>query len=125
MLHVTGPVIALCIMAPALAYFLVKWAFQKDTEIENRRKAAAKLAATLKAYGLDRIPNFLFDYSVGDYSGMLNEIHKLAELFNESADLVVKEFDAVFDNVLSIKLATADGRAAIAAKLADAAKPAA
>lgn len=123
MFHLTGPVIALCIMAPALAYFVVKWLYQKDTEIENRRKAAGKLAATLKSYGLKWLPNFLFDYSVGDYSGMLDEIHKLAQLFNESEDMVVKEFDAVFANVLDAKLATPEGQAMIAAKLAAAAAP--
>ena len=53
----------------------LKWLFTKDTEIENRRRGAAKLAAKLQAIGLRKLPEFLIDYSVGDYSGMANKIH--------------------------------------------------
>lgn len=109
----------------ALVGFLgAKWLFKKDTEIENRRRGAARLAAVLKAYGLVRIPEFLIDYSVGDYSGMAEKIKSLAEVFLAGEESVVKEFDAVFDRVLIEKLKTEAGRALIAAKLSDATKPA-
>jgi hypothetical protein len=109
----------------ALVGFLgAKWLFKKDTEIENRRRGAARLAAVLKAYGLVRIPEFLIDYSVGDYSGMAEKIKSLAEVFLTGEEPVVKEFDAVFDRVLIEKLKTEAGRALIAAKLSDATKPA-
>jgi hypothetical protein len=109
----------------ALVGFLgAKWLFKKDTEIENRRRGAARLAAALKAYGLRRIPEFLIDYSVGDYSGMAEKIKGLAEMFLAGEESVVKEFDAVFDRVLVEKLKTEAGRALIASKLTDAAMPA-
>lgn len=120
-----GPTIALCILAPVTAYLVGKWLLTKDAALEARRKAAAQLAATLQAYGLTRIPRFLLDYATGDLPGMFDEIHQLAELFNESEDMVLKEFDTVFQNVLNVKLATTDGRAAITAALnAATAKPA-
>lgn len=120
----TAPVIALCIVVPLLTFFLVKWLFEKDTEVENRRRAAAKLAAKLQQVGLKKTPLFLIDYSVGDYSGMAARIHNLAELFLDGEDAVMKEFDAVFQNVLDAKLKTPEGKALIAAKLAEANAPA-
>lgn len=106
-----------------LGYMAAKWLFQKDTEIENRRRGAAKLAASLKAYGLSKIPDFLIDYSVGDYSGMAEKMKQLAEMFLAGESAVISEFDAVFEKVLVQKLQSEAGRALIAAKLSDAAKP--
>ena len=79
-LVLTPATIALCVCVPLLAYFLVKKVFEKDTEVENRRRGAAKLAAKLQEIGLRKLPEFLIDYSVGDYTGMANRIHMLAEL---------------------------------------------
>lgn len=121
MLSLTSIVILVLI---ALVGFLgAKWLFKKDTEIENRRRGAAKLAACLKAYGLQRIPEFLIDYSVGDYSGMAEKIKGLAEMFLAGEEAVVREFDTVFDRVLVQKLQTEAGRALIASKLSDATRP--
>ncbi len=122
MFVLTPATIALIVCVPLLAYFLVKWAFTKDTEIENRRRAAAKLAAKLQAIGLKRTPEFLIDYSVGDYSGMANKIHSLAELFQSGDDPVLAEVDTVFRTVLDAKLKTEEGRAFLAAKLTEATK---
>lgn len=99
-----------------------KWLFQKDTETENRRRGAAKLAGALQAYGLTKIPDFLVDYSVGDYSGMAEKMKTLAEMFLAGEKAVITEFDAVFEKVLIEKLRTEAGRALIAAKLSDAAQ---
>jgi len=101
-----------------------KWLFKKDTEIENRRRGAAKLAASLKAYGLEKIPDFLIDYSVGDYSGMAMKIQQLAEMFIAGEAVVIAEFDAVYERVLAEKLKVEAGRALVASKLADAKKAA-
>ena len=102
----------------------MKWLFTKDTEIENRRRGAAKLAAKLQAIGLRKLPEFLIDYSVGDYSGMANKIHMLADLFLDGDEPVLAEVETVFRNVLDAKLKTEEGRAFIAAKLAEATKAA-
>lgn len=105
------------------SYLIGKWAFGKDTEVESRRRAAAKLAAKLTEMGLKKTPEFLIDYSVGDYSGMASKIKALADLFLNGESAVVAELDSVFTNVLNAKLSTEAGRTLIAAKLADAAKP--
>ena len=101
-----------------------KWLFKKDTETEDRRRGAAKLAASLKAYGLVKIPDFLIDYSVGDYSGMAMKMKQLAEMFLAGEPAVVTELDAVYERVLAEKLKTEAGRALVASKLADAKKEA-
>lgn len=107
----------------AVAGFVVgKWAFGKDTEVEDRRRAAAKLAGVLSKYGLVKTPDFLIDYSVGDYSGMGQKLKALVDLFLNGEEAVVKEFEQVFDNVLVAKLKSEAGRALIAAKLADSVK---
>lgn len=106
----------------AVGFLGAKWLFKKDTEIENRRRGAAKLAASLKAYGLVKIPDFLIDYSVGDYSGMAEKMKALAEMFVSGEEAVVTELDAVYERVLASKLKTEAGRALVASKLADAKK---
>ena len=108
----------------AVGFLGAKWLFKKDTEIEDRRRGAAKLAASLKAYGLIRIPDFLIDYSVGDYSGMAEKMKTLAEMFVSGEEAVVTELDAVYERVLASKLKSVAGRALVASKLADAKKEA-
>jgi hypothetical protein len=111
------------VLVVAVGFLAAKWFFQKDTEAEDRRRGAAKLAAALTNYGLVQIPDFLIDYSVGDYSGMAERMKQLAQIFQTGEDAVVKEFDQVFERVLVKKLQTEAGRALIAAKLNDAVKP--
>lgn len=122
MFVLTPATIALCVCVPLLGYFIGKWLFTKDTEIENRRRAAAKLAAKLQAVGLRKTPEFLIDYSVGDYSGMARKIQTLAELFLGGEEPVLAEVETVFRNVLEAKLKSEEGRAYIAAKLAEVTK---
>lgn len=105
-----------------LAFVLGKWLFTKDTEVENRRRAAAKLAAKLQEMGLVKTPDFLVDYSVGDYSGMAHKIKQLADLFLNGEEAVIAEFKKVAGRVLDSQLKTDEGRALVAAKLADAVK---
>ena len=115
--------ILILVLVPLVGFLAAKWLFQKDTEVENRRRGAAKLAAVLQSYGLQKTPEFLQDYAVGDYSGMGHKISDLARLFLDGEEHVVKEFQYVFDRVLEAKLQTAEGRAYIAAKLSETAKP--
>ena len=110
-LVLTPAAVALCVCVPVLAYLLVKKLFEKDTEIENRRRAAARLAAKLQEIGLRKLPEFLIDYSVGDYSGMANKIHMIAELVLSGEAPLLAEVDSVFRNVLDAKLKTDEGRA--------------
>ena len=116
--------ILILVLVPLVGFLAAKWLFQKDTEIENRRRGAAKLAAVLQTYGLTKTPEFLIDYSVGDYSGMTHKIADLARLFLSGEEHVVKEFQHVFERVLEAKLRSAEGRAYVAAKLAELDKPA-
>jgi ribosomal protein L30/L7E len=115
-------VVLLSVVAAAVAFFVGKFLFQKDTEVENRRRAAAKLAGTLRALGLRKTPEFLEDYAVGDYSGMAEKIKELVKLFANGEQGVVEEFSQVFDSVLAAKLKSESGRAFVAAKLEDAVK---
>lgn len=114
--------IVIVALIAAVGFLGAKWLFKKDTEVEDRRRGAAKLAASLKVYGLNRIPDFLIDYSVGDYSGMAMKMKTLAEMFLSGEEAVVTELDGVYERVLSEKLRTEAGRALVASKLTDAKK---
>jgi len=114
--------LVILVLIAAVGFLGAKWLFKKDTETEDRRRGAAKLAASLKAYGLVRIPDFLIDYSVGDYSGMAEKMKTLAEMFLSGEEAVVTELDSVYERVLSQKLTTEAGRALVASKLVDAKK---
>jgi hypothetical protein len=115
-------VLALVVLLAVVGFVVGKWAFGKDTEVENRRRSAAKLAGILSGMGLVKTPDFLIDYSVGDYSGMATHLKSLVDLFLNGEEAVTTEFAKVFDNVLVAKLKTEAGRVLVAAKLADAAK---
>jgi hypothetical protein len=123
-MFLTTSSILILVLIPLVGFLAAKWLFQKDTEVENRRRGAAKLAAVLQTYGLKKTPEFLIDYSVGDYSGMAHRISDLARLFLDGEEHVVKEFQHVFDRVLEAKLQTDEGRTYIAAKLSETSKPA-
>lgn len=113
-------ILLIAVAVLAVAALAGKKLFAIDTKIEDRRRAAAKLAATLKNLGLVKIPDLLIDYSVGDYSGMSAHVVETARLFLDGEEAVLKEFAKVFDRVLDAKLQTEEGRALIAARLADA-----
>jgi hypothetical protein len=104
------------------SYVIGKWLFTKDQEIEDRRRAAAVLAGKLREMGLVQTPEFLTDYSVGDYSGMATKLKKLADLFMHGEAGVLTEFKNVAGRVIDAQLRTEEGRALLAAKLADAVK---
>ncbi len=113
-------VLLIAIVLFALGYVAVTFVLKKDTAREERRRGAARLAASLSGLGLKKTPEFLIDYSVGDYSGMSHKIKELAETFAGGEAGVLVEFEKVFDSLLTASLRTENGRALIAAKLSDA-----
>ena len=87
-----------------------KWLFKKDTEIENRRRAAAQLANKLSEMGFKELPVFFLDYAVGDYSSMAFKLTELARTMMSGEKAILAELDDVFSKLLQIKLATQEGR---------------
>ena len=118
-MFLTPSSILILILVPLVGFLAAKWLFQKDTEIENRRRGAVQLAGTLQKYGLTKTAAFIGDYAVGDYSGMAHKIADLSRLFLSGEEHVLKELEQVFGNVLSEKLKTEEGRAMIAARLSE------
>lgn len=112
-------IIALCALC---AWLAAKWLFKKDTEIENRRKSAAELAATLKAMGFVRLPELFINYSVGDYSGMARQIADVAKTLAGGEKAVLAECAAVFSTLLDVNLRTPEGREVVRMRLAEADK---
>ena len=116
-------IVLVCVVGGAVAIYLGTLLFKVDTKKEGRRRAANQLAGVLRALGLKKMPEFLEDYGVGDYSGMAEKIKELAKLFVNGQDAVVTEFSKVFESVLDAKLSTEAGRAYVAAKLEQATEP--
>lgn len=113
--------VAICVLSliviAGLAYVAAQWLYKKDTEVENRRKAAGKLAVELSKVGFVKLPEFLINYSVGDYSSMLHQMKNITELATGDPAAFMREFESVFNRLLDSKLSTEDGRVLIAAKL--------
>ena len=107
-------IIALC---GVVAWLGAKWAFKKDTEIENRRRAAGQLAATLKGMGFVELPELFIDYSVGDYSGLGSKIKAVAQKMMSGEKAVLAEIGDVFDKLLKLKLMTVEGRVLVKSEL--------
>lgn len=106
------------LLSALAAYNGASWLFSKDTETEDKRRAANKFAGILRSYGLSRIPAIFEDYGVGDYSGIATKIKAIVELFTSGEEVFAKEFAVVFDKVLDAQLGTEAGRALIKAKIA-------
>lgn len=113
----------ICVLAALVGLDLVLVYHRLDEKREDRRRAAAQLANALSKMGLRRIPEILIAYSVGDYSGMVQQIAECVRLFLSGEEAVLEEFNEVFERVLAAKLKTESGRVFLAAKLADAVKP--
>ena len=107
------------------AWLAAKWLFKKDTEIENRRKASAELAASLKARGFVRLPVLFLNYAVGDYSGMAQQIIDMAKTLAGGEKSVMAECADVFKTLLDVNLRTPEGRELVRVNLAEADKVAA
>jgi hypothetical protein len=64
----------------------------------------------------------LEDLVVGNVDDMLDRIRDLSTIAKSGDDAILKELNGTFDRVLAAKLCTAEGRAVVAAKLAEAEK---
>ncbi len=67
----------LVVLACVAAFFVGVWLFRKDEKIEDRRRNAAQLAAKLTSLGMKDLPEVLIAYSVGDYSGFVQQLKAL------------------------------------------------
>lgn len=92
---------------------------RKDTEVENRRKAAIKASQYLAGKGLKRLPQMLECYAVGDYSGLAKSVHSFADLVTGDPKALATEFEDVFRSELDAQLKTDAGLALIVSKLAE------
>ena len=101
----------------ACIWLAAKWLFKKDTEIENRRRAAGQLAAKLREMGFVELPELFIDYSVGDYSGLGYKIKLVAQKMMSGEKAVLAEIGDVFDKLLKLKLATQEGRVLVKSEL--------
>lgn len=101
------------------AWLAGKWLFKKDTEVEHRRRAAGRLAATLREMGFKELPEFFIDYSVGDYSGMAYKLGSIAQKMMSGEKAILTELDDVFVKLLTIKLGSEEGRHLVKTKLAE------
>lgn len=117
LLHCVSPeTVALCICLPLLAYFICRWAFEKDTALEDRKRAAGLLASKLTALGFVRSPKLLTDFSIGDVPSLILDFEDILNLFLDGEDAVMKEINGV----LSSMVGTPDGLALVQAALAKA-----
>lgn len=117
--QVSGLQAVLLLVVPILGYYSVKYGLSKDQNQEDRRRGAAKMASTLRSYGLTVTADLLIDYSVGDYSGMGQKFAALGKLAVSGEEVVLAELEKVFDRILEIKLSTPEGVSALQKKMAD------
>jgi hypothetical protein len=105
-----GITIALIVVSSVLAVFVGAFIFRKDTEKENRRKAAIAGSQVASSFGLTHLPKLLTCYAVGDYSGIAHEVKELAKL-SLNPVLLQAEMDSVLAAVVQKKAATPEGKA--------------
>jgi len=86
--------------------------------VQRRRKAAVEVSRVLADVGCVELPAFFGDYASGGYVQMFKRMERWASKANEGPEAVLKEFNRVGERLLDKKLATPEGRAWIAAKLA-------
>lgn len=84
-------------------FFVGRLLFQGDTSVEQRRRAATRLAGRLRELGFTRLPPILEDYAVGDYSGMISRIREVADLLGDERERQA-EFERVFQLILEARL---------------------
>ena len=90
-----------------------------DKKNEKRRKAFHTLAIKLREYGLTRLPEILEAYAIGDWSEFFRLLYKFADMLDDGEDVVLKDFDRVYETVQAKKLATPEGRALLKQKLSE------
>lgn len=103
------------VLALVAGFFGAKYLVKTDTKVEGRRRAAADLAGRYREMGLTTIPDFLLDYSVGDYSGMVKKIYSVYDHVKDSG--LEAEFENVFEKMLATKMQDPEARAALVERL--------
>ena len=97
----------------AAAAFGIGWLlFGADSRIEDRRRRAIELSGKLRQVGFTKLPVFLEDYAVGDYSGMVRSIKELHDIMHDPAQRAA-ELDRVVKLVLEMKFKDPEQRAAV------------
>jgi hypothetical protein len=86
----------------SLGYVGGRFLYQKDTEREERRRAAFLTAASMREKGLNVMGDFLMDYAVGDYSGMAKKLKNAAVTLSNPA-AAEAEFATIFEKMLKSK----------------------
>jgi len=118
-----NPTVVIWILAAIVAVLVGrevgKWLFGQNAKLMLKKRAAQVLAGKLRAAGLKWIPALLEDFAVGDVQDMVEKIHDLAKLVEAGSDAIEKELETTYENVLTKKLATAEGLALIKAKIAE------
>lgn len=109
--------IIIVVLAAVASWLAGKWLFKKDTQVENRRRAAGLLAAKLTEMGFKELPLFFIDYSVGDYSGMAHKLAAIAQKMMSGEKAILAELEDVFGKLLAIKLSFPEGRHLVKTKL--------
>jgi hypothetical protein len=93
------------------AFFGVKLAAKKFEEIQARRVGAYQLAMKLQTYGLKKVPDILVSYASANYGKAAHQVADLVRILNSGEDVVMKELDTAFKQILAAKLASDEGRA--------------
>lgn len=98
-----GTTILLALGVGAVTYLGGRLFNRADTRVEERRRNAATAATWLSEEGFEHLPNFLVDYSVGDYGGALT---RLRQWVNEIRSDETRKalLDGVFSKQLAIRL---------------------
>ncbi len=96
--------------------------FSTHTKVAGVKRDAQELAIKWREFGLRLFPTLLEDLVVGDADDLLNRIRDLATIAKSGDDAIMRELNGTFERVLAVKLSTVEGRAVVAAKLAEAEK---
>ena len=102
-----------------------QWLFTGKKKVTGLKRSAQTLAIALRSQGLTRLPAALEEFVIGDVDDLLVSIKDFATIVGAGNESIIKELEATYDRVLGEKLKTPEGRAVVAAKLAEAVKLAA
>lgn len=99
----------LSVGAAVAAYFVIRFLFQRDTAVENRRLESIELSDICTKNGLPILGKALKRYAVGDYSGLAFAVRDIRDTISdpEELDNVVQRFLGI---QLDKKLKTVEGR---------------
>jgi hypothetical protein len=95
-----------------------KWLFCQNAKLMEKKRAAQVLAGRLRVAGLDKIPALLENFARGDVQDMVEQIYDLGKLIAAGSDVIEKELEATYENVLHAKMSTPEGLAYLKAQIA-------